>query len=230
MKNATVIFKKQISDTFKNKTILVQFLMFPVLVVIMENAVKIDDMPEHFFAKLFAVMFVGMSPLTCMAEIISEEKEKNTLRVLLMSNVRPLEYLAGAGAYVFVLCMAGAAVFAVVGGYRGMDLVYFLMAMSAGIILSGLTGAIIGVFSTNQMMSTSLTVPVMMVFSFLPMLSMFNNTIRTVASVTYSQQISNLINAIGSSGPSTNALLVITVNFAAALILFIATYKRRGLD
>ena len=177
MKNIAVIFGKQLSDTLRNKTILIQFLMFPVLVIIMENAVKIEDMPEHFFAKLFAVMFVGMAPLTCMSAIISEEKEKNTLRVLLMSNVKPGEYLIGTGAYVFVMCAVGMAVFAAVGGYGGMELVRFIAVMSAGIILSELTGAVIGLFSRNQMTATSISVPVMMVIAFLPMLSMFNDTI-----------------------------------------------------
>lgn len=230
MKNTAVIFKKQICDTLKNKTVLIQFLMFPVLVIIMENAVKIEDMPEHFFAKLFAVMFVGMAPLTCMSAIISEEKEKNTLRVLLMSNVKAAEYLAGIGAYVFVMCMAGTAVFAAVGGCVGTDLIRFIAVMAAGIILSELTGAVIGIFSRDQMTATSVTVPVMMVLSFLPMLSMFNDTIRSVAQITYSQQISELINGTGTSGASAESIVVIAVNFALAAVLFAAAYKHKGLE
>ncbi len=230
MKNTAVIFRKQLSDTLKNKTILIQFLMFPVLVIIMENLVRIEDMPEHFFAKLFAVMFVGMAPLTCMSAIISEEKEKNTLRVLMMSNVRPAEYLAGVGAYVFVMCSAGMAVFAAVGGYSGTGLVRFIAVMSAGIILSELTGAVIGVFSRNQMTATSVTVPVMMIFSFLPMLSMFNDTVRNAARITYSQQISDLINGIGTSGISAESVIVIAVNAVIAAALFVIVYRRKGLE
>ena len=230
MKNIAVIFGKQLSDTLRNKTILIQFLMFPVLVIIMENAVKIEDMPEHFFAKLFAVMFVGMAPLTCMSAIISEEKEKNTLRVLLMSNVKPGEYLIGTGAYVFVMCALGMAVFAAVGGYGGMELVRFIAVMSAGVILSELTGAVIGLFSRNQMTATSISVPVMMVIAFLPMLSMFNDTIKSVARVTYSQQISELISDIGNSPASADSIAVIAVNFALAVILFITAYRKKGLE
>ena len=230
MKNTAVIFRKQLSDTLKNKTILIQFLMFPVLVIIMENLVRIEDMPEHFFVKLFAVMFVGMAPLTCMSAIISEEKEKNTLRVLMMSNVRPAEYLAGVGAYVFVMCSAGMAVFAAVGGYSGTGLVRFIAVMSAGIILSELTGAVIGVFSRNQMTATSVTVPVMMIFSFLPMLSMFNDTVRNAARITYSQQISDLINGIGTSGISAESVIVIAVNAVIAAALFVVVYRRKGLE
>ncbi len=230
MKNIAVVFEKQIRDTFRNKTILIQFLMFPVLVILFENAVKIEDMPEHFFVKLFSVMFVGMAPLTCMSAIISEEKEKNTLRVLLMSNVKPAEYLIGVGGYVFLMCSVGTAVFAVVGGYGGAELVGFIAVMSSGIILSELTGAVIGVFSRNQMSATSITIPVMMIFAFLPMLSMFNDTIKEIARVTYSQRISELINGLGNSGVSTECVVVIAVNFAAAVILFIAAYKRKGLE
>ena len=230
MKNTAVIFRKQLSDTLKNKTILIQFLMFPVLVIIMENLVRIEDMPEHFFVKLFAVMFVGMAPLTCMSAIISEEKEKNTLRVLMMSNVRPAEYLAGVGAYVFVMCSAGMAVFAAAGGYSGTGLVRFIAVMSAGIILSELTGAVIGVFSRNQMTATSVTVPVMMIFSFLPMLSMFNDTIRDAARITYSQQISDLINGIGTSGVTAESVIVIAVNAVIAAALFVIVYRRKGLE
>ena len=230
MKNITAVFLKQIKETFRNKTILIQFLMFPVMVIIMENAIKLENMPEHFFVKLFAVMFVGMAPLTCMSAIISEEKEKNTLRALMMSNVKPFEYLLGVGAYVFIMCIIGAVVFAVCGGYEGKDLLVFITVMGAGILLSSLTGAVIGVFSKNQMSATSITIPVMMIFSFLPMLSMFNENIEKVARITYSQQMSILINGIGNSAIKPESIVIIAVNFVVASILFTLAFRKKGLE
>lgn len=230
MKNITAVFLKQIKETFRNKTILIQFLMFPVMVIIMENAIKLENMPEHFFVKLFAVMFVGMAPLTCMSAIISEEKEKNTLRALMMSNVKPFEYLLGVGAYVFIMCIIGAVVFAVCGGYEGKDLLVFMAVMGAGILLSSLTGAVIGVFSKNQMSATSITIPVMMIFSFLPMLSMFNESIEKVARITYSQQMSILINGIGNSAIKPESIVIIAVNFVVASILFTLAFRKKGLE
>ena len=112
MHNTGVIIKKQIKDTLKNKTVLIQFVMFPVLTLIFENAIDIPDMPELFFTKLFSVMYMGMAPLVAVASIIAEEKEKNTLRVLTMANVKAWEYLAGIGIYVWTICMAGAGVMA----------------------------------------------------------------------------------------------------------------------
>ena len=84
MKNIAAIFKKQIKDTLRNKTVLIQFLMFPAMTLIMNSAVKIPNMPENFFVNLFAAMYIGMAPLVSIAAIIAEEKEKNTLRVLIM--------------------------------------------------------------------------------------------------------------------------------------------------
>lgn len=230
MNNIRAVFMKQLLDTLKNKTVFIQFLMFPVMAVIMENAINIEGMPEHFFAKLFAVMFIGMVPLSCMSAIISEEKEKNTLRVLMMSSVRPWQYLVSVGAYIFIMCMIGISVFAALAGYRGGELAIFIFCTAFGIILSELTGAAIGIFSKNQMTATSLTLPVMMIFSFSPMLSMFNETVRKIAGITYLQQISNIINGIGTSEISAKSIVIIAVNFALGLVLFAAAYRKKGLE
>lgn len=230
MKNIKAVFRKQLVDTIKNKTVFIQFLMFPVMTIIMENTIKIGEMPEHFFVRLLAVMFVGMAPLTCMSAIISEEKEKNTLRALMMCNVRPWQYLVSTGAYIFLMCMAGTVIFSALGGYRGGALATFLFAMACGIILSEIIGAVIGIFSRNQMAATSLTIPVMMLFSFVPMLSMFNETIRKVAGVIYSQQISDIINGIGTSDVSAKAVIVIAANFIVGAVLFVVVFQKKGLE
>lgn len=49
MRNAAAVFYKQIKDTWKNKTVLIQFLLFPVITVVMNRAVKIENMTETFF-------------------------------------------------------------------------------------------------------------------------------------------------------------------------------------
>ena len=230
MKNIKAVFMKQLLDTVKNKMVFIQFLMFPIMAIIMENAIKIEDMPEHFFAKLFAVMFVGMAPLSCMSAIISEEKEKNTLRALMMSNVKPWQYLVSIGAYIFIMCMVGTAVFAVLTEYSGAGLARFIFSMISGIILSEMIGAVIGIFCKNQMAATSLTLPIMMVFSFLPMLSMFNESIKKFAGIIYSQQISDLINGIGTSEISAKSIIIIAANFVIGLVLFAVAYKKKGLE
>ena len=230
MKHISAILWKQLKDTLKNKTILIQFVMFPVMTIIMENGIEMEGMPEHFFATLFAVMFIGMAPLTAMSAIIAEEKEKNTLRVLLMSNVKPMEYLAGVGIYVFLMCMIGASVIAFAGGYKGAELLSFILIMAAGLLVSMFIGAVIGTMSKNQMMATSVMIPVMMIFSFIPMLSMFNDSIRKIGKFTYTQQMNVMLNNVDNLRLEAEQFLVIGVTVIVAIILFVFAYKRTGLE
>lgn len=226
MRHIVAILWKQMKDTFKNKAILIQFLMFPVMTIIMENAMKIDNMPKHFFANLFAVMYIGMAPLTSMSAIISEEKEKNTLRVLHMSNVKAPEYFAGNALYIWSLCMLGSVVIGLAGGYQGEVLIKFMLVMAVGHMISTMLGATIGAFSKNQMMATGISVPVMMVFSFLPMLSMFNETIKSVAKVFYSQQLNLLIGSVQDLKIGTECIVVMGINVVLIGGAFALAYGR----
>lgn len=230
MNNAAAIFKKQMKDTLKNQTVLIQFLMFPVLTLIMNRAVRIEGMPEHFFVNLFATMYIGMAPLTSIAAVIAEEKEKNTLRVLLMSNVKPHEYLLGIGSYIWSACMLGALVICAAAGYKAREALTFMTIMAVGILASLLIGAAVGIFSKTQMMSTSITVPVMMIFSFLPMMSMFNSTIAKIAKFVWSEQISRLLEQINTRQFGMTSIGIVLINMLVFAALFAAAYQKRGLE
>lgn len=231
MKNIKAVFWKQMKDTLKNKTILIQFVMFPLMAVVMENFITVEGMPEHFFVKMYASMYIGMAPICSMSAILAEEKETYTLKVLLMSDVKPTEYLFGTGSYVWLACMLGACVFGIVGEYEGGAFLSFLLIMAVGILASILIGAAVGTWSRNQMTATSLSVPVMLVFAFLPMLSMFNETIKSAAKFAYSEQINILINELGAEAAvSMESAVVILVNILIAFGFFLFAYRRCGLS
>ncbi|MBD5486000.1 MAG: ABC transporter permease [Lachnospiraceae bacterium] len=230
MKNSIIIFRKQVKDTGRNLALGIQFIMFPLMSIIMENAIQVEDMPPHFFVGMFAVMHIGMAPLNVMAAVISEEKEKNTLRMLFFGSVKPVEYLLGIGGFVFSACMAGTVVFAVVGGYGGVEFLRFLLIMAAGICVSMLLGAVIGILTKSQISATTIATPTMMVFAFLPMLAMFNETIAKVADYAYSQQVQLMLNDLASgTGTEPKSLLVIAVSAVIAAGMFIYAYRRGGL-
>lgn len=186
-------------------------------------------MPENYFVTMFAVMYVGMAPLTAISAIISEEKEKNTLRVLMMSNVKPWEYLLGVGGYIWLICMLGSTVFCINGHYKGKTALVFLLLMAVGILVSLLIGAAVGTWSRSQMMATSVAVPLMMIFSFVPMLSSFNQTISKAAKFVYSEQLSRMMGQIQDLHVEATSIFVILINMIIALGFFITAYKKSGL-
>ncbi len=231
MKHMITIIQKQLLDTLKNKPILIQFILFPLFSIIMTYAIQIQEMPENFFVNLFATMYIGMAPLVSISAIISEEKEKNTLRVLLMADVSPTQYLIGIGSYVFFMCIMGGIVFCfLLNNVTNIQRMFFLFIMGIGIITSIIIGACIGVGSKNQMSATSVTIPVMMIFSFMPMLSMFNDKIQKVSKIIYSEQIRNLINNLENSRNDIENIAVIIINIILFGILFMSVYKELHAD
>ncbi len=228
MRNVKVIIEKQLKDTLKNKMVLIQFMLFPVMTLVMENAVRIDDMPELFFTRLFSVMYMGMAPLISTASILSEEKEKGTLRALTMANVRPWEYLVGVGVYVWALCMAGALVMAT--GFERAEIPFYLLVMGLGFLLSVVTGACVGIWAGNQMAATSLVTPVMLVLSFAPMLAMFNETIEKVARFFYTQQMRTLLDGMSFEGLGAEGACVLAGSALVIGLLFFTAFRRKGLE
>lgn len=219
---------KQHKDTIKNKALLLQFVIYPVMAFVMEYSVEVEGMMPNFFTFLFAIMYLGMAPLTAMATVLSEEKEKNTLHMLKMAGVSSGEYMLGVGGYLYGICLLGAVIFGMIGRLRGKAFLIFLVIMSVGILVSLLLGAVIGIWSKNQMAATSVSVPVMMFFSFLPMISMFNESVEKIAQFTYTQQINKLLLDIQKFHVSKEAVLVIGGNLLIAGILFVIVYRKKG--
>ncbi len=227
MKNIGIIIKKQIKDTMKNTAVLIQFFIFPILTLFMENAIDIEDMPSQYFVKLFSVMAIGMST-TSVAVIISEEKEKNTLRVLMMSNVKPWEYLMGIGIYVWTICMVGAGLMATCVDSE--DVVFYLGIMGVGYMLSILAGACVGIYAKNQMSATSLAMPLMMILGFLPMLALFNEKIKSIAKFFYTQQIRTILDEMSFDSITRESVIIVVVNMIVVIASFFILFRKKGLE
>lgn len=223
------IFIKQLKETFKNKAVLIQIVMFPIIAFILTNSVGEEMIPTDYFVILFASMYVGMTPIIILSSIISEEKETGSLRMLIMSNVKPIEYILGISFYVMICCVIGLISMGITGGYTGIQLVYFIVICSLGMLISMLIGSIIGMVSKNQMAANSLAIPVMLVCAFVPMLSMFNQNIKKFGCFIFTQQINELLTKIPLNAFPTQSILIILVNFIVFLIIYIRLFHKRSL-
>lgn len=225
------VFKKQLKDTLKNKGVFIQFIIFPVIAFIMTQTITTGNsgIPHNYFAVLFATMYAGMVPMINMASILTEEKEKNTLRVLMMANVKPVEYLVGVGTYIFLICSMGILVFGLIGGYGGTMLLKFVLIMMLGILVSIIMGSVVGIMVKNQMSATAIGMPIAMVAAFLPMISMFNKSIEAFSRIIYTQQINYIINDLATSKMPYDKLLIICCNMAVLFVIFILAYKNKSL-
>jgi ABC-2 type transport system permease protein len=221
------ILVKQLKETFKNKSVLIQFVMFPVIAVVLTSSVNNNMVPAEYFVILFASMYVGMTPIIVLSSIMSEEKETGSLSMLIMSNVKPIEYILGISIYVIVCCIIGLLIMGFVGGYQGMQLIYFVAICSLGMVVSIFIGSVIGMISKNQMAASSLSVPAMLICSFVPMLSMFNESIKKWCGFLYTQQINELLTQLPLTNFPFQAILIILVNLFVLLVIYIYLFQKR---
>lgn len=223
----TAVAFKQFKDIFKNKTILLQFIIFPIVTISMMIAVPEQEIKQTL-PFMFATMFIGLTPLTCMASIIAEEKEKNTLSSLQFAFVKPFEYLTGISIVIILACISINLIFSMLIDCSLIIKLKIFSILCLGTLPSVILGSVLGMLSKNQMSIASLVSPVSMIISMLPLFSSFNDNIKSISKFIYTQQISDILNDI-SNGISFQKISVILVNILIFVTLFIIIYKKKGL-
>lgn len=181
------IIRKQWKDTIKNKSILIQFLMFPIICIVLTSSVSSVEIPGVYFVILFATMLV------------------------------------------FLCCLIGTLIMRITGGYQGTELLSFMSFCSLGLLISLLLGSIIGILSKNQMAANSLSVPAMLICSFVPMLSMFNHHIKNFGQWLYTQQINDVLTNLSAHTFPTKSILIILANLVVLVCIYIKIYGKRNL-
>lgn len=220
------IFQKTFKDMMKNKRTLLIFLIFPIMTVVMYNMIS-DE--KEFFSTIFIPMHLILVPASIMASIISEEKEKNTLRPLIMSNVKPLEYFLGIGIFVLIISIISSSLFLITMNLIVMELLRFYTIVTLSVICSMVIGAVIGIMADNQMNANAFIMPVSIILGIIPMFSAFNEIVKNISSCLYTQTLANVLNSI-SERISLRDYVMIAANFVICLIIFILVYRKKKLD
>jgi ABC-2 type transport system permease protein len=225
------IFEKQAKDLFKNLQVLMLFFVYPIVAVIMSSTLSgtIEFTSRTFFIATFATMHSIFSPIVATVSIIAEEKEKGTLRALIMSNVKPVDYMISVGGFVFICTMLSGLIFLLADAFTLEAILKLLLSMSIGTICSIILGLSIGAYSKNMAAANALSVPIGMIFAFLPMLASFNEKIANFSKFTYGYQISKLISS-DSINIAFGDWMAILTNLILFIIMFIIVFRRNKLE
>lgn len=226
IRKTIAVFQKTYKDMLKNKKSLVIFLMFPIMALVFYNLIPEE---KEFFSTIFLPIHLIVVPASMIAAIISEEKEKNTLRQLIMANVKPLEYFIGIGLFVFIMSILSASLFLLILSLTSIELLRFYIIVSLTILCSMVIGSVVGILSQTQMNANALIMPLSIILGILPMFSAFNDTIKNIASIFYTQTLSNVITSISKS-ISIKDFTIMLLNFFISLALFTLIYRKKKLD
>lgn len=232
IKKIGILFKLGLEDLTKNLNVFI-YVLFPVLFALLYS--NLDTLTNNFTFSLCVLLNIAMVPIALMGTIIAEEKEKNTLRTLMLNNVKAMEVLIAKA----LICL----LFVVLDNI----LIYFLAGLSLANFLSyqlvglfvGLAviffGAVVGLLAKNQMSAGLLSTPFMLILMAPIFMAMIDNKViskissflPTDAMMTIFHNISSQTITFANTG---KPFLIIAGWFIVSIIMFNLVYKRVGVD
>ena len=244
MRNVSAVFYKQLKDTLKNLSTLLQFIIYPLVAFVM-NMLAVPDMegvPEDILeiiaanmptvnmVTMMATVFAGMGVLTVIPGIITEDMEKKSLRFLVMAGVKPWSYLIGVSGVILFVSLFTSVAFSLIGGFSGLDFIIFTAAMMSGVVGSIVLGAMFGVLSGTHQSASGLVLPVALILGFGPMIAQFNDTAARILNIFYTQQLNVIADSLNTGNTSTplwQSFGIMWANVAVLALLFVLVFKKK---
>lgn len=225
-KRVKAVFIKQLADTAHNNGVFIQFLAYPIFMFLLLIALPDGKIENRITIVLtLSTTFTGMMPALIINNIIKEDKVQNTLRVLILSTVKPLEYITGITGFILLVSLINAFIFGLLGGLYGIKLLLFIGVMLLGITTTLIFGSAMAISSASQVGSGGLIMLISMLNGTIPVLSSLNKSYGKVLQFLYTYQIKNMLGDIYDSNFVWYRIAIVFVNFILFLILFIISYK-----
>ena len=220
------LLRKQIKDSLCNFPALMVMLIYPVVAFVMITALGSEDGISGMFVTMFATMHASFAPLVTASNILSEEKEKGTLRALIMTGVSRRQYLVSQSLFVVSVTLLTGSTFLVMDTFARGHAAAFAAAMLCGAVLSTLAGLCVGMTSRNVSASNGIAVPIGLISALLPMLARFNESLDRAARYLYSGQISRVLDSGELSGEFAAVMAVYAVLLTGLTAFLFKTESR----
>lgn len=234
IRKISAIFELKIQSMFTNMSI----MMAPILSIGFVLLMKIA-MPGAVATGAY-LLGMGLSFNNIMGGImmgsypLSEEKEKNTLRVLMTSSVSSMEFIIGSILPSLLITVIINIVLIPIAGVPvgKIDWPIYLLYTTVTALISIIIGYVIGIYSNSQMQAGNLSMPIMLLFTLTPMFQSFNKTIGNIMSFTYPGMLNNFVLHSMTSNYNINFkdISVLVIWLIVCLGIFIYAYSKNGLD
>ncbi|KJB87371.1 ABC transporter [Paenibacillus sp. E194] len=228
----SAMIQKEWKDALKNQMLLITAAL-PLIFAFMFSKGEAGD------GATLLMMPVNMALLmTCLfvqSMIVAEEKEKHTLRVLMLSPAKPLEVLLGKSAIsVFLTVCALVATF-LIANTPGLPLVGLVMLIVPSLIMYVAFGTLTGLLSRTMMETSFVGMPLMIIFLMGPMFkSIFNSSlVNTIVDYLPTSQLSAAAEKLWDGQGISSILIhtgIISIWMAAAIIITLIVYRSKRYD
>lgn len=233
MKRIQAIFMKDYKEFSRNYAISIM-LFFPIVFAIFYRS----DAPSTMFMYAFVLNFsLSMMTSFIQACLIAEEKEKNTLRSLMMTPASIFDVLFGKSLFVIMMSSVIFAVTVYILGYfpDSTSFIWFVISLLLSIVLYTSLGTICGLYSKTVMEATLAIFPVLIIFT-MGQFGVFLEERFAAASVLQylpSAQLAELMEASINNYTMSDLIkptVIIAVWMVVVTVISIVLYKKRLMD
>lgn len=185
-----------------------------------------EQLPVEFVLSIGVLMNISMMPIAVMAMFIAEEKDKNTLRTLMLSNVSAVEFLLSKAAVVLLVTESVNILSYIFTQGPFPFGTYLAVTMLASVCML-FFGATVGVLCKNQMSTGVLSSPLAMLML---MPAIFGQVDKSIAGFARFIPTYAMLQLILNEGNQLFSVLVIVVWTILAAALFSVIYAKKRLD
>lgn len=186
MRRVNAIFQKDLKDILRNYAVSFSVPM-PLIVAFVLGKMNDNIAIEGHYMVISLTMVMVATFLQC--SLIAEEKEKNTLRGLMLSPASTLEILGGKSLLSLIATMITVVIGALLSGYRPENILVIAIAILFSAIFFVGLGTLLGLFAKSVMEASVIIMPFMFIFGFGSMFTMFADKYPIVKLLDYTPNI-----------------------------------------
>lgn len=158
------IFMKDYKEFSRNYAVSVMVFL-PLILAFAYNKIGTSSI-DAYFLPINLVFAVVTAYVQCC--LIAEEKEKNTLRNLMLSPASLADILIGKSLFVFIVTVVVVSLAIFLVGYEPANLLILAIALLLSTVFYIALGTLCGLFAKTIMEASIIMMPVMFIFSFGP--------------------------------------------------------------
>ncbi len=227
---AMAIFQKDVKDVTKN-VFVGTTLLVPILMAIVYKNIGEVTLEIHY-----TVINLTFSSVAAFVQctLIAEEKEKNTLRSLMLSPATTLEILGGKSVLTALITLLTIIISAVITGYTPSHLFIIVIALLISCLFYLALGTLLGLMTSSVMEASVAVLPVMFLFGFGTLLQQVSDKYPVLSVVDYlpNLQLLELAKKVEDgasfSSLSINLTIILMAGVLASALVFMI-YKKRTL-
>ncbi|WP_153721581.1 ABC transporter permease [Sporosarcina cascadiensis] len=231
LKRMNAILVKDFKDFSRNLAVST-VLILPIGLGIMYGQTGPNSIEANFLLINLAFVMVATFVQCC---LIAEEKEKNTLRGLMLSPASTAEIIGGKCLLTFILTMLTVIITIFFTDYRPANLGVIAVAFILSALFYIAFGTLLGLFSKSVLEASVIVMPVVTVFSlgsFLPAI-VDQYPIAKIGMYLPNIQLIELAVKVEAGGGFSNVLTELLIIFAWVVVLFLLTrviYRKKMVD